>query len=434
MRFSLPVLMPATPARLRARRDALLRRLVAHAYEQVPHYRRLFDRAGLRPDEIHGVDDLSRIPITSRRDIQGLPVEEVVASGYDPARLLVHTTSGSSGAFLDIRHAWGDVLALSAFRWRALLEHGLTPRDRVLAVGLVRDHDPRESLRITRVLAALGLFRTTKLDCRLAPERIAAAIADVRPHVLIGTPGAMARACASLDAADRARMRTRLVVTGGEVLAPLMRRQLTTALPGARVYDAYSSHEFGLLAWECGTTGEYHTCDDAHVIEVLRDGRAVGPGEHGELVATNLYARAMPFLRYRLADAVVRGSEACPCGAPYGTIREIRGRMIDYFTLPDGQMLHPYRLSLNIPDRWPWIRRYQYVQERRDLVRMRVEPYGPPSGEALADLRAVSSEILGAGVEFCVEIVETVGDEPNGKFRVARSLVASPYDDPAPAG
>ena len=109
---------------------------------------------------------------------------------------------------------------------------------------------------------------------------------------------------------------------------------------------------------------------------------------------------------------------------PFGTIREIHGRSVDYFPLPDGRLLHPYELSMNIPDRWPWVRRYQLVQERRDLIRMRIEAYSaPPSDREIADVRAVAADLLGPDVVFEVEMVERLGADANGKFRVSRTLV-----------
>ncbi len=69
-----------------------LRRLVAHAYENVPYYRRLFAQNGLKPQDIHSVADLSAIPITAKKDLQSLPVEEVVARGVDASRDVPYKT------------------------------------------------------------------------------------------------------------------------------------------------------------------------------------------------------------------------------------------------------------------------------------------------------------------------------------------------------
>jgi phenylacetate-CoA ligase len=424
MNVPLALLHAVSRERVVARRDRLLRRIVAHAYERVPYYRRLLDGAGLRPDDVRSVDDLGRLPLTSRATIQALPVEDTLAAGCDPKRLLVRTTSGSTGAFLAIRRAPAEQLILSAFRWRALYALGLRPWDKVAVVGLTTYPDPGFVQAAIRLLGRFGLFRTTIVDCRQEVGGVAAALAEARPDAVVGIPGAISQVCAALG---REVVRPKLVVTGGEVLTPLMRRQMAEAF-GAPVRDIYGSHEFRVIAWECTKTGEYHTSDDTLAIEVLAADRPAAPGEAGELVATNLYARAMPFLRYRLGDVVVRGSERCPCGAPFATLRAVEGRMIDYLTLPDGRLLHPYTLSLEIPDRWPWIRRYQLLQERRDRVRLRVEAHAPPGPDVLAGVRARLTELLGPGVEVSVEVVDALGLDPNGKFRVTRSLLSSAYE------
>jgi phenylacetate-CoA ligase len=80
-----------------------LRRLVSHAYRNVPYYRALFDRHGVAPHHVRTVADLALIPVTTKRDLQRAPAVEAVARGLDPDRLLVHTTSGSSGEPLSIR-------------------------------------------------------------------------------------------------------------------------------------------------------------------------------------------------------------------------------------------------------------------------------------------------------------------------------------------
>ena len=162
--------------------------------------------------------------------------------------------------------------------------------------------------------------------------------------------------------------------------------------------ETYGSHEFPLLGWECGQTGEFHTCDDGLILEVLHEGRPAEPGEQGEVVATNLHAYSMPFIRYRLGDVATRGDQSCACGQPFSTIRSIQGRMIDYFPLPDGRMIHPYQiLSSFIGGGDSWIRQYQLLQERRDRIVLRVLPVHIPEPEFLARLEQSVRPLLGAG-------------------------------------
>lgn len=119
-----------------------LRRLVAHAYENVPYYRRLFARNGLKPQDIHSVADLPAIPITAKKDLQALPVEEVVARGVDASRLITRRTSGSSGEPFTIRRTWLEDRLLYQFRRRAVQDFGWRSTDRTANVVLVGPTPP----------------------------------------------------------------------------------------------------------------------------------------------------------------------------------------------------------------------------------------------------------------------------------------------------
>jgi len=135
----------------------------------------------------------------------------------------------------------------------------------------------------------------------------------------------------------------------------------------------------------------------------------------------------MPFVRYRLGDIVTRGPSPCPCGRPWSTIAAVQGRMLDYFPLPGGGLVHPYELSALIGHAL-WIRQQRVVQQRLDRVVVYLVPGEPPAaGEVAAMERALAAR-LGPGVHVSVALVEDVPMEPNGKFRVYRSLVRSEYD------
>ena len=179
-----------------------------------------------------------------------------------------------SGEWLAIRRTPAEELLLTAFRWRALYRVGVRPWHRVAIVGLVSTENARAVRAVSRALTTLGVFRKTTEDCRQEPARLAEALRDLRPDVVLGLPGAISSAATEMGASGG--LRGRLVVTGGEVLTPLMRRQIAEGF-GARVADVYGSHEFRTIAWECRATGEYHTSDDSLVVEVVTDGRPAAP-------------------------------------------------------------------------------------------------------------------------------------------------------------
>jgi phenylacetate-CoA ligase len=402
-----------------------LRRLVEHAYRSVPYYRRLFDRHGLEPGDVRELSDLASIPVSSRSDLQACAAEELTA--VPPERLLATSTSGSSGRPLTIRRTVRERRLLGALRVAAMHEAGLRMRDRCATITAVRPRDPRDTKRLLGALYRAGLYRSLRVSGLEPLEGIARTLQEFRPHVLNGFPGVISR-LVPLIGGRAGGFRTRLVTPGGEVLTPSMRAQIAEGF-GARVVDFYASHEFNLIASECPPTGNYHVCDAGLIVEVVRDHRPVAQGERGEVVATALHSFAMPFLRYRLGDLVTRGPEPCACGCPHATLRAIQGRMIDYFPLADGRLLHPYEITGSLlAELGPWVRQYQLTQETEDRIVLRVVPASGIPAERLNALEAALGRILGPGVRGVLAIVPEIELEPSGKFRVSRSRVRSEYD------
>jgi phenylacetate-coenzyme A ligase PaaK-like adenylate-forming protein len=132
----------------------------------------------------------------------------------------------------------------------------------------------------------------------------------------------------------------------------------------------------------------------------------------------------MPFIRYRLGDMATQGFERCPCGQPFATISNVQGRMVDYFQLPGGRWLHPYVIGdvLSREAGW-WLRHFQVTQERTDRIVLRAVPSVEPPTRHLDQLLASVGSVLGPGIEFQIVLVPEIEVEPNGKFRVYRSLV-----------
>jgi phenylacetate-CoA ligase len=417
----------AAGAELRAWQDARLRRLVLHAYESVPFYRRLFDLHRLHPRHIRGTRDLELIPFSDKSELRRQEPASVLARGHDVEGLLSVRTSGSSGEPFTIHRTWLEDKLQYLLRLRAFRSFGVRHRDHVVAVGVGGRPVTGDPKLVGRSLRALGFHHRQLIDGLQDPPAIAAQLREARPDVVVGLPGMLDRLTAP-ELADVVRsVRPRVVIVGGEVATPAMRLRIRETF-AAPLYETYASHECPLMAWECHHSGDFHTCDDGVLVEVLRDGRAVDPGERGEVVVTNLHAYAMPFIRYRIGDLATRGAP-CSCGTPFSTIGQIQGRMIDYFPLPDGRLVHPYEIVRRLV--WgprEWMRQYQLVQERRDRVVLYAVADEPPSAERLREIEDAVRPVLGPTVEFEVRPVGSIPSEATGKLRPSRSLVYSEYD------
>lgn len=411
----------AAKADLRAWQDARLRRLVLHAYDAVPHYRRLFDRHRLHPRHIRGTVDLDLIPFSDKSEMQRQGPLGVLARGHDPEALHSVLGRGPSGEQFVVRRTWLEDKLQQLLRLRSFRAFGVRHRDRIVALGVPGQPAIGEGRPTGRSFRAFGFQPTRLIDGLQDPADVARGLRAAQPEVLVGLPGMLDRLAAP-ELADMMRgVRPRVVILGGEAATPAMRLRIRETF-GAPIHETYVSHECPIIGWECRHSGDLHTCDDGVLVEVLRDGRPVEAGQRGEVVVTNLHAYAMPFIRYRIGDLATRGP-ACGCGAPFSTIGDIQEH-IECFTLPDGRLLHPSQIAARLA--WgprEWMRQYQLVQERRDRVVLYAVAAESASDERLEGIGRVVRPILGPGVEFDVRLVPSIPSEPTGKTRASRSLV-----------
>lgn len=414
-----------SPGAIRRYQEHKLRRVVERAYRHVPFYRFLFWKAGISPDDIRSLSDLARIPMTAKKDIKQAAPESCLDSRVNPSRLKVFRTTGSTGVPLVIRRSAAEDFLFHFLRLRCLRYYGIRSRDRVVRTRSGNlDYRPLS----WRLVQALGFFRQSILDTTETPQKNAADLLKVRPDVLTGYNGTLAKIARIIASDHQTTLPLRMAVGGADMLTPLLRRQIQAAFR-TRIYDTYECQEIGFIAWECRETGLYHVCDDNLIIEVLKDGRPASEGERGEVVATSLHLRSMPFIRYRLEDIVTVGPSSCPCGLPFRTFRFIEAKKQDYFRLPGGSEFYPWAISLLVIDAAPWVQQFELVQERVNRVVMRAEARPKPSPNELERLASDVRLMLGPEMEFVIEVVPEIRPTPGGKFWERRSLVNSMYEE-----
>lgn len=414
----------ATREQVEAYQNRQVRRVIKHAYENVPYYRRLFDQHGIKPAQIQAVGDLASLPVTSRKDLQSQPDTEIVARGMRPQSLIARPTSGSAGEPLIVRRTWAEERLLNAFRRRAMKEYGLRARDKVAYVTLKGTSEPRDYQLPLSALQVVGFHRRTVIDSRLPTEEIVRCLRSFRPEVLVGYAGALARISAAMDETDRQAIRPRFVVAGAEMLTAQMRETIAATFE-VPVYDMYGSHEFNLIAWQCKAGSAFHTCDDAVIVEVLKNGKAAPAGVPGEVAVTSLHSFAMPFLRYRLGDIATAGADICNCGQPFSTIESIQGRTYVRFSLPGGRSVYSFELWAIIRAAASWVSVYQLTQEQLGAFVLQIVTRGKPVAGEPAALTEELRTALGPGVELKVQLVREIPADTTGKYRAFRTQLDS---------
>ena len=415
-------------ARLEAYQDRAVARLVAHTYERVPFYRERWRSAGVDPAGVRGVADLAVLPTVSKDELRASPSHEVVARDCDPDRLVSVSTTGSTGRPIRIYKPWLEYRLLHLFRLRAHRQFGRRLGDRIAEIDQPIPPHPNDNKLIGRALRVLGLEGRLQLSVYEPDDVLLDRLDAFGPDLVTAYPNVLKRLGRVLRERPRPRLRPRFLLTNSEVLTAPMRAELAASW-NTRVFQFYDCHECNLIAWDCPQGHGLHCNEDVAVVEVLRDGRPVAVGEAGEVAITSLHSYAMPFVRFCLGDLATRGPTPCPCGQPFATLQAVEGRMVDFFRLPGGRWLHPYRLIENVDsDGVEWIRHYRLVQEREDLIVFNVVPTPNATPERLERFRRYAQAAVGPGVEVAVRFVDALDIAPGAKFRPAYSLVHTDYE------
>ena len=406
--------------RLRRNQCERLRSLVRHACREIPFYRELYRGHGVGPEDIRDLGDLQRLPVTSRQDLQRFGKENLRARGLRPGKIFTHWTSGSTGEPLRVWRTKSEEWLLAAFRLRSLLQYGVRPGERMASVQFLPEAD--RPFRKPGLLMRM-LFPHLEIHCLLDSNDILKALKKFKPEVLAGIPPILDRICEKMEAGGWPEIRPRMIITGAEPLTSRIRDQLSRQF-GVPVFDRYSAVECRLIASSCPRIAErYHICEDAVLVEVIKDGRTAKPGEEGEILITALHSYAMPFIRYRLGDLVRLEEESCPCGSPYTTLSAICGRQVDRLIKADGSEIHIPVIVQILPELAPWIRRYQIVQRVPGRITIEVLSGRDPGRECMAaTLRSIADRI--AGLEVSFEFRPDIPVEAAGKFRLFRSEIA----------
>ncbi|HEY3248007.1 MAG TPA: AMP-binding protein [bacterium] len=409
------------PQRVRRYQDRRLQRLVGHAYARVPFYRRWFDAAGVRPEQIRSADDLSRLPILTKSVLREVPAEDRLDVQTTPQDWFLTETSGSTGQPTRIYKDTNALFSVAGWGSPMMVSRWLALRAWRMMTLLQRDEGTIEAAMVRALPRAL--LRVEEADALADPSAQITQLNRFRPELLVSYPSTLRNL--ALYARDRGLTvhRPAAIIWTAEVLDPPT-RALVREVFGSELFTAYGSTEGGLMALECAHHRGAHVISTRTIVELLRDGRPVPPGEPGEVVLTDLTNFASPVIRYGGLGDVARWSAArCPCGRALPLLEVIEGRRVDSFVLADGRIIHPYTLTWAMKD-VPGIMQYQLIQERPDHVRVLLARIDTDGQSAAQGITVALGRILGADVTIDVEPVSAIPLAPGERMpRVVRSLI-----------
>ena len=401
-----------------------LQRLLAYAREHVPYYRRVFQALGITPIDIRSVEDLSRLPLLTR-DIIQQNQKDLLSDQADASKLIYKTTSGTTGTPLTFyydRDVYERNMAClaRANRW-AGWDYGV----KELYVWGTPPYKISWQRKLKEAVHH-AILRRKKIDTfALSKDNLGSRIQEInrfQPKVIIGYTTTLYNIARYIVYHGITCHAPDGIVTTAEKLFPAQRAMIEKAFR-TKVFDRYGCQEAMFLAAECDRHEGWHMNTDNYIIEIIKDGQPVRD-EPGQVVFTDLYNYAMPFIRYRNGDLAVRSRKACSCGRGLPLLTQIEGRVVDTVVTPDNQIISG-EVFLYIIDRFTWVKKYQIIQERKDFFVVKIAPY-PGKENNQKDLETIRTEIydvLGQDVGLDLSLVDEIPLTSSGKQRIVISKV-----------
>ncbi len=301
---------------------------VKHVYENVKFYRDRMEEAGVKPEDIHGIEDLHKLPFITKDDLRdqypygllGVPLSECVR---------IQSTSGTTGRRVVAFYTQEDVDLWDECCARAIVAAGGTKED------------------VCHVCYGYGLFTggpglnggSHKVGCLTLPmssgntERQLQFMTDLGSTIICCTPSYAANLGEAINERGlRDKIKLKAGIFGAEPWTEEMRHNIEESL-GIKAYDIYGLTEISGpgVSFECKEQAGMHIQEDHFIPEIINPdtGEVLPEGEVGELVFTCITKKAFPLLRYRTRDLCYLTRKKCSCGRTHIRMHKPMGRSDD---------------------------------------------------------------------------------------------------------
>ena len=307
-----------------------LKSMLNYAYKNVTMYRRKFKEVGIKPEDIKNLEDLRKVPFTTKDDLRyyyptgmlAAPIEKIVR---------FHTSSGTTGDPIVLAYTKRDIKNWSNLTARCLATIGVSEKDvfqnmigYTLFTGGLGYHYGAELLNAAVIPSGSG---KTKTQVKLLKDLKVTSVHAIPSYMIH-----VAEVCDEIGIDPKRDLYLERGIFGAEPWSNGMREKIEDTFE----MDAFDNYGLSELtgpgvAVECECKDGLHLWSDYFLAEIIdpESGEKLNPGEKGELVLTTLKKEAMPILRYRTRDIASLEEEKCACGRTHPRISKIFGRTDD---------------------------------------------------------------------------------------------------------
>ncbi len=335
--------------KLRKYQNQAIRNMVKYAYT-VPLYHDKYKKIGIHPDDINGIEDLSKLPFITKNDLRDNYPNRIISKDFNEKNGFIISTSGSTGKPVFIY-----IDRFSAIRSLLIFARELKAYDgswRKSKVALIIDLEPGSAEKAFFSESATPfLKRFISIDnikyIHLGdnPKKIIKELDDFHPEYLGSDPNMLRQLAHLKNERYGENVNPKYLFSSGSMLDGYTKNYVEKAF-NAKVFDIYGTTEAGPLAFEC-PNGNYHIHSDFVYLEFLDDkNKPVDFGEPGHIVITKLYGKGTPIIRYTGIDdiAIPLKKDDC-CNITSQIIQKIEGRASELIYLPDGKTLSPLTVT-----------------------------------------------------------------------------------------
>ena len=419
--------------KLRKHQDKLLRKTIKYAYA-VPLYKKKYDDLGISPSDIQGIDDLQKLPFTTKDDLRENYPKGIIPTGFDTQHGFLLSTSGSTGKPVFVYNdLFSAIQSLEGFV-RALKSYGGSWNKSKITIIIDITPGSAEHAFFTESMSPflkhfMPLNNIQYLHIDEDPETLIEKINQFQPEFLGSDPN-MLRELAYLKLNGKGNnINPKVMFSGGTIIDAYTKQYIEHAF-NSKIMDIYGTTEAGPLAFECIDGGEYHVQSDYVYLEFLDEQqKPVSFGSPGHLVVTRFSTGGTPIIRYTGFDDIVvpLPIRTCKSGITTQMIKKIEGRSADLIVLPDGTTLSPFTITgipAKIMEEYHTykIKQFQIIQHTVDQIEIlivideKLRSIGVPVETLLKELQKRFADHIGPNINVKVTETKTIEKDPKGGY------------------
>ena len=413
-----------SPTQLEDLQQKKLHALLVHAYENVSYYRKMFEEIKLKPDDIKSIDDLSKLPFLTKEIIRKNFPDNITPNNYNKNQLIKFYSGGTTAEPLisckdKDAISWGLGATYRGWSWSG---YGLGDRYAMLwrSPDTIEEYSKfykriENFIRRNMFLPSFDMSKETLF-------RHVRQLRKYKPKVMRASPSAAYILAKFMKYEGIDDIKPNAILTTSDKLYDFQREAIESQF-GREIFDGYGSNEIRSIAFECEEHNGYHISAENVIIEFIKNGEQVAPGEFGEIVITDLNNYAMPFIRYKIGDVGTPSDEHCSCGRGLPLMKSIEGRLNNFVITPEDKLL-PSSFFVDLFGNIEFIKQFRVIQETKENIIIKIASESKPNEKETANLVEHVRKNIG-DIKMVIDYVDSIPPTKTGKLQLVVSKVST---------